>query len=99
LKFFNHSYHFGGKKNHPYFPCWATKEFRFPFNGVGVSDGNQKFLVTLKVGQGMATKIFHCHLTHLHSPMATKISIAIKGGDQNLLVAIPCPTFGVTKKI
>jgi hypothetical protein len=34
---------FWGKKNHPPFPSWATKEFWLPSNDVGVLDGDQNF--------------------------------------------------------
>jgi hypothetical protein len=66
---------------------------------VGVLDGNQFFLVALWVGQRMVTKTVDLHLTHPNNLMAIEISIAIKGGDQNLLIAIPCHTLKVTKKI
>jgi hypothetical protein len=61
---------------------------------VGVSDGNQKFLVALKVGQGMATKIFDCHLTHLQSPMVTEILVAIKGATKIFWLPYLVPPLG-----
>ncbi len=41
-------YHLEGKKKLvPHFPSWATKEFWLPFDGVGVSNGDQNSSIAI----------------------------------------------------